>query len=423
MAIFKEISSNDIKTQRSFLNSLIDVLQMDISGSSTRRKYQSFVTGGVGPGVTSSLFQTVYDQDFSLQTANAIFDITMGLFHTGSVVNNSKVGQDAAGKLLFPSSTLMMREKTDIYKQFAQNLLGDANGQFVAPVDSTNITDQIDAGLFICFKRLFSRDRVKRETFAMRTFSSGAYSAGVQHLGAHLDVPVSSSQINTYAKIWTDIGSSNNKNVTFGGEVGNIVDAVNTNSVVGLFFYDRGIAVLDMNKIFQGDQLVSGTVHAMNAIGGFGFSPGQTPIGSAVSENPNAKFIPDFMVSGSIDNIIDHVCNVRFGKESNTAITFQNITNINSTLVFCRAAADEFNYSSNPTYTTSDNRIVVIDPGQEDTQSSFTFITSVGLYDANDNLLAIAKVSRPLEKDSSRDLTLRCRMDYAKKKSISLTKK
>jgi hypothetical protein len=256
----------------------------------------------------------------------------------------------------------------------------------------------------------------------MRTFSSGAYSAGVQHLGAHLDVPVSSSQINTYAKIWTDIGSSNNKNVTFGGEVGNIVDAVNTNSVVGLFFYDRGIAVLDMNKIFQGDQLVSGTVHAMNAIGGFGFSPGQTPIGSAVSENPNAKFIPDFMVSGSIDNIIDHVCNVRFGKESNTAITFQNITNINSTLVFCRAAADEFNYSSNPTYTTSDNRIVVIDPGQEDTQSSFTFITSVGLYDANDNLLAIAKVSRPLEKDSSRDLTLRLRMDYAKKKSISLTK-
>jgi len=412
MAIFKEISSNDIKTQRSFLNSLIDVLQMDISGSSTRRKYQSFVTGGVGPGVTSSLFQTVYDQDFSLQTANAIFDITMGLFHTGSVVNNSKVGQDAAGKLLFPSSTLMMREKTDIYKQFAQNLLGDANGQFVAPVDSTNITDQIDVGLFICFKRLFSRDRVKRETFAMRTFSSGAYSAGVQHLGAHLDVPVSSSQINTYAKIWTDIGSSNNKNVTFGGEVGNIVDAVNTNSVVGLFFYDRGIAVLDMNKIFQGDQLVSGTVHAMNAIGGFGFSPGQTPIGSAVSENPNAKFIPDFMVSGSIDNIIDHICNVRFGKESNTAITFQNITNINSTLVFCRAAADEFNYSSNPTYTTSDNRIVVIDPGQEDTQSSFTFITSVGLYDANDNLLAIAKVSRPLEKDFSRDLTLRLRMDY-----------
>jgi hypothetical protein len=380
MAIFKEISSNDIKTQRSFLNSLIDVLQMDISGSSTRRKYQSFVTGGVGPGVTSSLFQTVYDQDFSLQTANAIFDITMGLFHTGSVVNNSKVGQDAAGKLLFPSSTLMMREKTDIYKQFAQNLLGDANGQFVAPVDSTNITDQIDVGLFICFKRLFSRDRVKRETFAMRTFSSGAYSAGVQHLGAHLDVPVSSSQINTYAKIWTDIGSSNNKNVTFGGEVGNIVDAVNTNSVVGLFFYDRGIAVLDMNKIFQGDQLVSGTVHAMNAIGGFGFSPGQTPIGSAVSENPNAKFIPDFMVSGSIDNIIDHVCNVRFGKVSNTAITFQNITNINSTLVFCRAAADEFNYSSNPTYTTSDNRIVVIDPGQEDTQSSFTFITSVGVF-------------------------------------------
>jgi len=80
--------------------------------------------------------------------------------------------------------------------------------------------------------------------------------------------------------------------------------------------------------------------------------------------------------------------------------------------VFCRAGADEFNYSQNPTFVDSDNRIVVIDSGQEDTQQSFTFITSVGLYDANDNLLAVAKVSRPIEKNSERDLTLRIRLDF-----------
>ena len=38
----------------------------------------------------------------------------------------------------------------------------------------------------------------------------------------------------------------------------------------------------------------------------------------------------------------------------NPGITFQNATNINSTLIFCRASADEFNYSSNPTDTDSD---------------------------------------------------------------------
>ena len=80
MATYKELAAGDIKTSRSVLNQLIDVIQEDISGSSTRKKYQVFVTGGVGPGVTSSLFHTVYDQDFSLQTANPIFDVTMGIY-------------------------------------------------------------------------------------------------------------------------------------------------------------------------------------------------------------------------------------------------------------------------------------------------------------------------------------------------------
>jgi len=97
---------------------------------------------------------------------------------------------------------------------------------------------------------------------------------------------------------------------------------------------------------------------------------------------------------------------------SNTAITFQNLTNINSTLIFCRATADEFNYSSNPTYVNSSNRIVVIEPGQESNQKAFSYITTVGLYDKNDNLIAIAKTSRPLEKNDEKDMTIRVRLDF-----------
>ena len=76
----KAFSENDVQTAQSFLTQLVDVIQEDVSGSTTRRKYQVFVTGGVGPGVTSSLFQTVYDQDFSLQTSNPMLDMTVGLF-------------------------------------------------------------------------------------------------------------------------------------------------------------------------------------------------------------------------------------------------------------------------------------------------------------------------------------------------------
>jgi len=171
-------------------------------------------------------------------------------------------------------------------------------------------------------------------------------------------------------------------------------------------FYDRGIAILDLKKVVSGTQFMTGTIDAMTPTG-------LTTLGGPGTETQGkSKFIPDFIVSASIDNVIDHLCGARFSSGSQTAITFQNTTNINSTLIFCRAGADEFNYSSNPTFTDDNNKIVVIDQGSEDTQQTFTFITSVGLYDTNDNLLAVAKMSRPVEKNPEKDLTFRVRLDF-----------
>ena len=79
MAVFKAFNPSDVQQARSYLYQLVDIINTDISSSQTRRKYEVWVSGSTGaPGVTSSLFQTVYDQDFTLQTANPIFDITFG---------------------------------------------------------------------------------------------------------------------------------------------------------------------------------------------------------------------------------------------------------------------------------------------------------------------------------------------------------
>ena len=436
MATFKEISAADIKTSRSSLNQLVDIIQEDISGSVTRKKYQVFVTGGIGPGVTSSLFQTVYDQDFSLQTANPIFDITIGLFSSGSVVLDSMSGEDSAGKLLFPSTSIMMREKVDLYRQFSQTLLGDASAGFFAPFGSSTSTDQINTALFLNVKRLFARDKVKRESFAVRLYQSASQPQaesgvnGAENFRTDADAlnqrGINGENLKTTStgsmKIFTDVGAAVNKRTTFGGEVGDLVDSADTTSTVGLLFYDQGIAVLDAAKVFAPSQPISGTIDAMSLLGMgsttsetrfWNVSSGQTLLGGPTGQgNPNALFIPDLFVSASIDNIIDHLSTTRFQSGSLTAMTFQNVTNINSTLIFCRATADEFNYSSNPTYTDSDDRIVVIDDGAEDTQRSFTFPTTLGLYDANDNLLAVAKMSRPVEKNDEKDLTVRIRLDF-----------
>lgn len=389
MAVFKEFNGNDVKTSRSFLNQLVDIINTDISSSTTRRKFQVFVTGGTGPGVTSSLFQTVYDQDFTLQTANAVFDMTVGL-HTGStVVVNANPTIDANGKYLFGSDTLMMREKIDIYRQMAQSLLGDSDSTFTTISGSNSY--QIKEPLFINFKRLFARDQMKRETFAIQYFPT-ASNISTDVTGNLAKTPKSTT------KILTDINSSVNKEYTFGGQVSYVVDSANVSSPLGVLFIDKGIFVMDMSRSFDQAGPLSGTLRAVTSTGTTNFT------GS----------FANLLVSGCIDDIVDHLATTRFLSSTldQTAVTFQNITNINSTLFFARLAADEFNYSSNPTYTDSSSRIVVIDEGQEDTQQSFTFITSVGLYDANDNLLAVAKLSRPILKDADRDLTLKIRLDY-----------
>ena len=415
MATFKEVKASDITRKTSFLNQLVDVIQNDVSGSSTRKKYQVFVTGGIGPGVTSSMFQTVFDQDFSLQTANAIFDMTVGIRSGSALVATASTGEDAAGKLLFPSQSVMMREKVDNYSQMAQILLGNRTESFYAPWKSTDATNEIDNALFINFRRLFSRDQIKRETFAMRFYETGTLDGSPDDAALFPDVnqAYTGSNLNitsvSGAAVYTDVGSAANRLQSFAGDVGNIVDSANTSRNVGLMFYDLGIAVLDMEKVIMTDQHMSGIIGAMSSVTDADAAAGETVMGSA-SGNANATFFPDFVVSASIDDIVDHIASTRFSSGSITAMTFQNVTQINSSLIFCKANPNEFNYSSNPTFTDSDGQVVVVNPGSE--EKPFSFVTTVGLYDANNRLLAVAKLSRPVEKNDTRDLTVRVRLDF-----------
>jgi hypothetical protein len=396
MATFKTISSADIKTTRTTLNQLVDFVEEDVSGSATRKKYQVFVTSSGVNSVTSSLFQTVFDQNYTLQTANEIFDMTFGIHSGSATAFSASTGVDTNGKILFSSQSLMMREKINIYRQFSQTLLGDASSKFRAPFSSNSSNDDIDEALFLCFKRLFVRDGVKRETFAMRFFQSS--SAGHASEAHPKNISITATNPSSGSVIFTDIGAASSiERSQFGGDVGNIVLASDTSQTVGLMFYQKGIAVLDITRALNSTQIMTGSISSVGAVS-------STPV--------SASFVPHFVASASMDQILDHISTTRFGSGSNTFLTFQNNTKINSTLVFCRATADEFNYSSNPSYTDSEGRILVIDESEQGSQKSFSFITTIGLYDANEELLATAKLSRPVEKNDEKDLTFRVRLDF-----------
>ena len=89
-------------------------------------------------------------------------------------------------------------------------------------------------------------------------------------------------------------------------------------------------------------------------------------------------------------------------------ITFNNTTELNSTIHFCRANHNDFNYSSNKTYT-SDSKIRVKDTSLDQPVS---YVTTVGMYSADNELLAVAKLSEPLKKTPDNELTIRVRLDY-----------
>ena len=149
MATYSQLNpARDIKTSRSYLNQLVDIIQFNISGSQYTKSTIVFVTGGVGPGVSSSLFQTCYDQDYTLQTANAVLDMTIGCFSGSSVVSGLNPAVDSSGKVLFISESLMMREKISMYREYAQLLLGNADSSFYAPFSGdTSANAKIDNAL------------------------------------------------------------------------------------------------------------------------------------------------------------------------------------------------------------------------------------------------------------------------------------
>jgi hypothetical protein len=84
---------------------------------------------------------------------------------------------------------------------------------------------------------------------------------------------------------------------------------------------------------------------------------------------------------------------------------------ITSTHYFIRAKANSFNATTNATYFTESvaGTRTIIAGLQKDPK---TFITTVGLYNNENDLLAIAKLSKPIIKSDSREALIKVKLDF-----------
>ena len=81
---------------------------------------------------------------------------------------------------------------------------------------------------------------------------------------------------------------------------------------------------------------------------------------------------------------------------------------ISSQFNFIRVKNSEFNYSSNPSYIDTNGNL----NNTTFADSPVTYITTIGLYNDDNNLLAVAKLSQPLKKDFTTEALVRVKLDY-----------
>lgn len=299
---------------------------------------------------THGMFQSVYDYPYLSSSANHIFDITVGY-------------DEASG--LSGSSNTQNSKKINLYNQYAQVLLGytgstaDGVRKFEndLALDGTGAMKEV---FFISFSRLITKDQIKKGSFSLSLGTSSTYAAPFAHAELVLQDALATERTGY--------------TVAQGGDYGLLfTNSSGTGNAVGNIFYQAGIAVITAS--------VFGSSAQMNAAGE---DTEAVLTGSSISVSCDA-------LRHRIDNL-----------------SFNNTTEINSKIYFCRVPHNKYNYSANPTYLTG-GQIRVKDVASD---TPIAYITTIGLYSSTGELLATAKLSEPLRKDPTNELTLRVRLDY-----------
>ena len=98
-----------------------------------------------------------------------------------------------------------------------------------------------------------------------------------------------------------------------------------------------------------------------------------------------------------------------FGMSSGSYFALNSQETITSNYIFVRARNADYNYSENPSYISGSSGDILYSLF---IYSPVTYITTVGLYNDANELLAVAKLSKPLQKDFTKELLMRVKLDF-----------
>ena len=172
---------------------------------------------------------------------------------------------------------------------------------------------------------------------------------------------------------------------------------------------------LDCGRVYQ---IISGSAGS-SYNEGTGYSPSSGSYGLFLPDISTIILNP-LAVSSSINVTPNRTLN---SDGSNLSLIFNSINNpggaayfklnseetLTSDYVFVRARNSELNYSENPSFISGSTGDVLYASFINSPQS---YVTTVGLYNDTNELLAVAKLSKPLVKDFTKETLLRVKLDF-----------
>ena len=275
-----------------------------------------------------------------------------------------------------------------VYSQYKQLLLSPGDSTFTFGTNGNS-----DSIYVINFDRSRLRDRLDPGNwqFSLATLSGSVYN--MYNTGSYLSIlpiGVQATNKNLTGSVITLIDDSGDTDQSVGfsaaGRVYNIISGslnnggylVNNDYVYyGLVYPDMGMLILD------------GTM--LDVSGSF-----NTVTGSSIAGDNAWKLF--MSISGAM-------------AQDSTVYSFQarNEEVINSTHYFVRVKNGEYNFSNNPSFTTGSVG--------EFSQATFigdpkTYITTVGMYNDSQELLAVAKLSKPVQKSFQNEALIKVKLDF-----------
>ena len=261
--------------------------------------------------------------------------------------------KNGAGTLLYNSNVTGKSPSNTVYGQYRTLVLGDEDSDFV--FGSGDNTYTANSFYVISIDRGRYKEKILPGSLEL-TLDVGGNSIVIQDTSA-----TTTTQTFTDAGRVYELKTSANNSVNNSGSFGKLLP-------------DIGVILLNEESLYA-------------TVGNCGLALGTCNSPNTNDQNPKNLF--NAIVAGA-------------------SFKLSSQETVSSNFVFVRARNSEFNYSTNPSILTGSGELrhdVLID-------SPETYITTVGLYNDNQDLLAVAKLSRPLLKNSTKEALVRIKLDY-----------